>query len=146
MELVNKIGQNDLECFLRIRRVLWQECDSSWRNPRPVIYCLQDARSYPGLLDSNELNRLVDVGLVTFGPVPFESSFPGEKAAKHLKFGDKRIVIVNSKPNATLYLGHFSLPSDSRHIIDLYDEPCEMLYDHYDAACAEWRKARVHSE
>ena len=140
MELVNKIGKNDLECFLKLRRVQWKECGSSWTNPRSVIYCMQDDRSYPGLLDNNELNRLVDLGLIKFGPVPFESSFPGPLAAKWLVFGDKKIMVTNSKPDATLYLGHFALPSDSRYIIDLYNEPCEMLYDHFEAVCTEWSK------
>ena len=138
MELVNKVGKSDLECFLKLRRVLWKECGSSWTNPRTEIYCMQDERSYPGLLDNSELNRLVDLGLIKFGPVPFESSFPGPLAAKWLAFGDKKIMVTNSKPDATLYLGHFALPSDCRYIIDLYDEPCEILYDHFEAVCTEW--------
>ena len=138
MELVNKVGKNDLECFLKLRRVLWKECGSSWTNPRSVIYCMQDDRSYPGLLDNSELNRLVDLGLVKFGPVPFESSFPGPLAAKWLVFGQKKIMVTNSKPDATLYLGHFALTGDSLYIIDLYDEPCEILYDHFEAVCTKW--------
>ena len=140
VEQVNKLGKRDLETFLKLRRVLWKECDLSWSNPRSVIYCMQDERSYPGLLTGNELDRLVDIGLVNFGPVPFESSFPGAIAAKRLTFGDKRIMAINAKPDATLHLGHFALPSDSRYIIDLYDEPCEMLYDHFEVVCYEWRK------
>ena len=100
---------------------------------------LQDARSYPSLLDSNELDRLVDLGLVRFGPVPFESSFPGALAAKWLVFGDKKIMVTNSKLDATLYLRRFALPSDSHYIIDLYDEPGEILYDHFEADCAKLR-------
>ena len=140
VELVNRIGKKDLECFLKLRRVLWKECGSSWTNPAPVIYCVQNDRSYPGLLHSNEVTRLVDIGLIKFGPLPFESSFPGPLAAKWLAFGNRQIIVTNSKPDATLHLGHFALPSDSRHIIDLYDEPCEMLYDHFEAVCAEWSK------
>lgn len=140
MSLVNKIGKNDLECFLKLRRVLWKECSSSWTNPRSVIYCMGELRSYPGLLNANELKRLVDLGLIDFGTAPFESSFPGPLAAKWLVFGDKKIIVTNSKPDTTLYLGHFALPSDSRHIIDLYNEPCEMLYDHFEVACTEWSK------
>ena len=140
VEQVNKLGKSDLETFFRLRRVLWKECDLSWSNPRSVIYCMQDERSYPGLLVSNELDRLLDIGLIKFGPVPFQSSFPGAIAAKRLSFGDKRIMVISSKPDAILSLGHFALPSDSRYIIDLYDEPCEMLYDHFEAVCAEWRK------
>lgn len=138
VEIVNKIGKDDLECFLKLRQVLWKECDSFWTNPRSVIYCMQDPRRYPGLLDNGELSRLVDLGLIRFGPIPFESSFPGPKAAKWLVFGDKKIMVTNSKPDATLHLGHFALPSDSSYIIDLYNEPCEMLCDHFEAACTEW--------
>ena len=140
VEQVNKLGKSDLETFLRLRRVLWKEYDLSWSNPRSVIYCMQDERSYPGLLVSNELDRLVDIGLVKFGPVPFQSSFPGAIAAKRLSFGDRNIKVISSKPDAILHLGHFVLPSDSRYIIDLYDEPCEMLYDHFEAVYSEWRK------
>ena len=57
VEQVNKLGKSDLETFFRLRRVLWKECDLSWSNPRSVIYCMQDERSYPGLLVSNELDR-----------------------------------------------------------------------------------------
>ena len=137
---VNKLGKSDLEAFLRLRRVLWKEYDLSWSSPRSVIYCMPDVRSYPGLLVDHELARLVEIGLVDFGPIPFQSSFPGAIAAKRLTFGDKRIMVVSSRPDATLHLGHFALPSDSRYIVDLYDEPCEMLYDHFEAVCAEWRK------
>lgn len=140
MELVNKLGKKDLETFLRLRRVLWKEHDVSWGSPRSTIYCMQDARSYPGLLDHDEINRLVELGLISFGPVPYQSSFPGPKAAKRLGFGNRRIAVVSTKPDATLYLGHLNLLGDGRHIIELYDESCEMLYDHFEAACAEWRK------
>ena len=139
VDQVNKLGKSELEAFLRLRRVLWKEWDFAWSNSRSAIYCMQDERSYPGLLASNELNRLVDVGLVDFGPVQFQSSFPGAIAAKRLTFGDKRIMVISSKPDATLYLGHFALPSDGRYIIDLYDESCETLYDHFEAACAQWK-------
>ena len=138
VEQVNKLGKNDLETFLRLRGVLWKECNELWLNPRSVIYCMQDARSYPGLLTNNELDRLVDVGLVKFGPVPFQSSFPGPIAAKRLTFGAKRIMVISSKPDATLYLGHYALSSDGQYIIDLYDEPCEILYDHFEAVCTGW--------
>ena len=140
VEQVNKLGKSDLETFLRLRRVLWKEYDLSWSNPKSVIYCMQDEHSYPGLLVSNELERLVDIGLVNFGPIPFQSSFPGAIAAKRLSFGDRNIKVISSKPDTILHLGHFVLPSDSRYIIDLYDEPCEMLYDHFEAVCSEWRK------
>ena len=138
VELANKIGKADLECFLKLRRVLWKECDSSWSNPRSVIYCMNDASSYPGLLNRNELDRLEDLGLIHFGPVPFESSFPGPLAAKRLVFGDKQIMVTNTRPDAKLYLGHFALRSDGRYIIDLYNEPCELLYDHFESVCTEW--------
>ena len=140
LELVNKLGKKDLGSFLRLRRVLWKEYGMSWDNPRSNIYCMQDAHSYPGLLDKDEISRLVELGLIQFGTAPFNSSFPGPKAAKRLGFGDKKITIVSTKPDATLYLGHLNLPSDSCHIIDLYDASCEMLYDYFEAACAEWRK------
>ena len=138
VEQVNKLGKNDLETFWRLRGVLWKECNELWLNTRSVIYCMQDTRSYPGLLANNELDRLVDVGLVKFGPVPFQSSFPGPIAAKRLTFGAKRIMVISSKPDATLYLGHYALSSDGQYIIDLYDEPCEMLNDHFEAVCTEW--------
>ena len=100
MELVNKLGKKDLETFLRLRCVLWKEYDESWGSPRSNIYCMQDARGYPGLLSHDEINRLVELGLIAFGPVPYQSSFPGPKAAKHLGFGDRRIAV--SAPNLML--------------------------------------------
>ena len=140
MQVVNRIGKSDLEIFLKLRRVLWKECDQVWGNSQSTIYCLPDLRSYPGLLDSSELRRLVDLGLVRFGAMAFESTFPGAKAGKWLSFGDKKIMVTNSQPDATLHLGHYALTSDSKYIIDLYGDPCEMLYDHFDGVCDEWRR------
>ncbi len=139
MELVNKIGKNDLECFLKLRQVLWKECNWDLTNPKSVIYCIQNSHSYPGLLDHGELSRLEDLGLIKFSPVPFESRFPGQIAEKCLMFGEKRIMVTNSKPDAILHLGHYALSSDGRYVIDLYDEPCEMLYGHFEAVCTEWK-------
>ena len=140
IELVNKLGKKDLETFLRLRRILWTEYDVDWGSPRSIIYCMQDARSYPGLLDASEISRLVELGLIEFGPLPYQSSFPGPIAAKRLGFSNRRITVISTKPDATLYLGHLNLLSDGRHIIELYDESSDMLYDHFEVVCAEWRK------
>ena len=139
-ELVGRIGKKELEDFLRLRRVLWKDCDGFWSNPRSEIYCLQDERHYPGLIGRNELSRLEEVGLIKFGPVPFESRFPGALALKWLTFGNKKITVCNTKPDSTLFLGHFALTSDGRHIIDLYDdEPCEEFPGHLEAVHANWQ-------
>ena len=82
----------------------------------------------------------MDVGLVKFGPVPFESHFPGAIAEKLLTCGNKKIMIRSTKPDSTLHLGHFALTSDGRYIIDLYDdEPCEEFPGHLEAVRANWQ-------
>lgn len=139
VDQVDKLGQRELENFLRLRRVLWKDCDSEWTSPCSAIYCMQDDRSYPGLLSSNDLDRLTDVGLIRFGPIPFQSNFPGPKAAKRLTFGRKRIMVVSTKRDAVLYLGHFALTTDGSYIIDLYDESSEMSHEHFEATCEKWR-------
>ena len=139
-ELVSRIGKKELEVFLKLRRVLWKDCGEFWSNPRSEIYCSQDIRCYPGLISVNELDRLVDVGLVKFGPVPFESHFPGATAMKSLTFGNKNIRVHSTKPDSTLRLGHFALTNDGRYIIDLYDdEPCEDFPGHLEAVRANWQ-------
>ena len=139
-ELVSRTGKRELEVFLKLRRVLWKDCREFWSNPRSEIYCLQDVRCYPGLISVNELDRLVDVGLVKFGPVPFESHFTGPIAMKSLTFGNKNIMVRSTKPDSTLRLGHFALTSDGRYIIDLYgDEPCEEFPGHLEAVRADWQ-------
>ncbi|MYA62388.1 MAG: hypothetical protein F4X94_07430 [Dehalococcoidia bacterium] len=139
-ELVSRIGKNDLESFLKLRHVLWKERDLSWTIIRSNIYCLKGPLDYPGLLDSDELSRLAELDLIEFAPVPFESKFPGEIAQKLLSFGDRRISVVSSKPDTTLYLGHYALTGDGRYIIDLYDGPFKMTYGHFEDVCGEWRK------
>lgn len=139
VDQVNRLGKRDLESFLRLRHVLWKDCDAHWSNPRPAIYCMQDDRSYPGLLSSKDLARLSELGVIGFGPVPYESSFPGARAAKRLMFGGRRVLVASTKPNATLYLGHFALGTEGSYVMGLYDEPCEMSHEHFEAACAAWR-------
>ena len=139
VDQVNRLGKRDLETFLMLRHVLWKECDAYWANPRSTIYCMQDNRSYPGLLSGKDLSRLSELGVISFGPMPFESSFPGAKAFKWLMFGGRKIRVANTKPDATLYLGHFALGTDGSYIMDLYGESCEMSHEHFEAVCAAWR-------
>lgn len=140
MELINKLGKKELEAFLRLRSVLWKEESLTPPSSSSAIFCLQEERSYPELLGGSELARLAEIGLIKFGPLPFESHFPGPIAAKLLEFGEKRIRVLSSKPDSTLYLGHYALTNDGRFIIDMYDESCDMDYGHFEAVCSEWRK------
>ena len=58
---------------------------------------------------------------------------------KRLILGNKKITVHSTKPDSTLSLGHLALTSDSRYIIDLYDdEPLEEFPGHMEAARANW--------
>lgn len=140
VEIANGLNREDLESFLLLRCVLWDEYVSDAPEPIPALYCMEQSQEYPGLLSAKQIDRLVDLRLVKFGPVPFQSHFPGPIAVKTLGFGNKYIRVYSTKPDATMLLGHLALSSDGRHIINLFrDDPCEMAYVSYEAACDNWK-------
>lgn len=144
VEIANGLNREDLKIFLLLRRVLWYDYisdASDGSDAIPTLYCMEQPREYPGLLSAKQIDRLVDLRLVRFGPIPFQSHFPGPIAMKIMGFGNKLIRVYSTKPDATMYLGHFALTSDGRHIIDLFrDEPCEMAYSSYEAARDNWKE------
>lgn len=141
VEIANGLNREDLESFLLLRRVLWDEYVSDALDPVPALYCMEQPLEYPGLLSAKQINRLVDLRLVKFGAVPFQSHFPGPIAVKAMGFGNKLIRVYSTKPDATMFLGHLALTSDGNHIISLFrDDPCEMAYASYEAACDCWKE------
>lgn len=140
VELVNRLGKDDLEKFLRLRTVAWSECSYDWSTEYTTLFCLENELSFPGLLNHSEIRRLDELGLILFASVPFESKFLGPIAFKHLKFGERAISVTSIKEDAVLYLGHIALSTDGQYIIELYrDEPCEMLEGHFETVCNEFR-------
>ena len=140
VEIVNSLSKGDIENFLLLRRVLWEEYRTPFFDePIPSIYCMEDSRAYPGLLDNQQMSRLVHLRLIYFGTAPFESYFPEGGSEKNLGFGNKHIRISSATPSKTLGLGHFALTSDGRNILDLFrGEPCEMMYSSYESSCSNW--------
>ena len=138
VNLIERLGQKDLATFLTLRSVLWIEVAPM---PKPVIFCMYDSAEFPGLLNRDDLSRLNELGLVSFGAVPFESNFPGQMARKVLSFGDKEIAILSTKPDATLYLGHWALTSDGEFLIGLYSEDSVQVDEgHLEFNMNAWRE------
>ena len=135
--LIEKLGQRDLDAFLKLRRVLWH-VESFERHPE--IYCMHEGDGFPGLLDRAELNRLDELGLVGFAPVPYQSHFQGPIAQRIESFGDRKLRILSTKPDAILELGHWNLTGDGRFLISLYeDDDVELLEDQFDFNADAWR-------
>ena len=136
--LIEKLSQRDLQAFLKLRQVVWF---SETPERRAEIYCMEGSNGYSGLLNRTELERLDELGLVGFGPVPYQSHFRGPIAQKIVSFGDKKLRILNTKPDAVLEMGHWNLTSDGRFLINLYrDDEVELLEGHYEFNMAEWQK------
>ena len=99
VEIVNSLSKGDIENFLLLRRVLWEDYHTLFFDePIPSIYCMEDSRAYPGLLDNQQMSRLVHLRLIQFGTAPFESYFPEGGSLKNLGFGDKYIQISSATP------------------------------------------------
>ena len=138
VNIVERLSQKDLKLFLKLRRVLWIDMLPT---PRLVIYCMYDSAEYPGLLNRYELGRLDELGLVSYGPISFQSNFPGPVARKILSFAGREIAIISTKPDATLYLGHWALTSDGEFLLGLYeDDQTQVLDNDFEITVAAWRE------
>lgn len=141
--LNEKLEQDDLEVFLKLRRVLWFNLSDQ----RAEIYCLHGPNGYPGLLSRSDMERLAELLLIKFLPAGYQQKlisstreWETEVAVRFVSFGDKKLEILGTRPRAALQLGHWDLTGDGRFLIDYYkNEEVEMMQDHFDFNVNAWR-------
>ena len=139
--LIEKLGQHDLETFLKLRRVIWTDADDTVN-----IYCMYDTNTYPGLLDQDEMLRLEQLGLIRFSPVTYKSVFRRPNGRKITSFGNSTLWILSPNPRE-FSLGNWDLTDDGRFLINLYEkDEVELLDGHLECNIAAWQKQELRVE
>ena len=143
--LIERMGKDDLELLLRLRRVMWYDVMSyiplNSPTKRMKICCMHESADYPGVLNYRDLARLSELGLTKFGALPFYDKYsPG--ASRFVEFGNEKLAIINTREaDAQLETGHWDLTEDGRYLLGLYEKnEVEMLEDEVATNKAAWKK------